>query len=159
MKKILFWLNQHIEETVAIILLGFMVVIMGLQIFMRYVLSNSLSWPEEVTRYLFIWFVFLGISYGIKNNVHIKVDIIESLFPKTRPFLMVIQDILFLTFCIYLIKPGINVITKLISTEQTSPALNLYMYYVYVSLLVGLVLALFRFAQKYVLHFKGGKQS
>ena len=81
------------------------VIIMGIQVFMRYVLAKSLPWPEELTRYLFIWFVFLGISYGIRYNIHIKVDIIETVFPKVKPFLIVIQDLLFLTFCIMMIRP------------------------------------------------------
>lgn len=156
LKRFLLWLDENAEETISIILLGFIVVIMGLQIFMRYILSNSLSWPEEVSRYLFIWFVFLGISYGIKHDVHIKVNIIESLFPRLQKILFIIQDVLFLFFCVYMIKPGINVIKKLMATEQTSPALNIYMYYIYLSLLVGFSLAIIRFVQKYFLFFKGG---
>ena len=81
LKKTLSWLDQHLEEVIIIILLGLMVIIMGIQVFMRYVLAKSLPWPEELTRYLFIWFVFLGISYGIRYNIHIKVDIIETVFP------------------------------------------------------------------------------
>ncbi len=156
MKRFLLWLNEHFEETLSIILLAFIVAIMGLQIFMRYVLSNSLSWPEEVSRYLFIWFVFLGISYGIKHDVHIKVNIIESVFPKSKTLLMIIQDALFLFFCVYMLRPGVNVLRRLIATGQTSPALNIYMYLVYVSLLVGFILAIFRFIQKYFLFCKGG---
>ena len=156
LKRFLLWLNDHLEETLSIILLGFIVVIMGLQIFMRYVLSKSLSWPEEISRYLFIWFVFLGISYGIKHDVHIKVNIIESLFPKIKTILMIIQDFLFLFFCVYMLRPGVNVLKRLIATGQTSPALNIYMYLVYASLLVGFTLAIFRFLQKYFLFCKGG---
>lgn len=151
LKKNLSWLDQHLEEVIIIILLGLMVIIMGIQVFMRYVLAKSLPWPEELTRYLFIWFVFLGISYGIRYNIHIKVDIIETVFPKVKPFLIVIQDLLFLTFCIMMIRPSINGVNMMIRTGQTSPAMNLPMCFVYLSLLMGFCLAIIRLVQKYLL--------
>lgn len=80
--RLLRWLDKYFEESLMLILLAAMVCIMGLQVFMRYVMQNSLSWPEEMTRYMFIWFVFLGISYGIRNDIHIRVNLLETFFPK-----------------------------------------------------------------------------
>jgi hypothetical protein len=34
------------------------------QVFFRYVLNNSLPWPEEVARLGFVWVVFLGMALG-----------------------------------------------------------------------------------------------
>ena len=95
--------------------------------------------------------MFLGISYGIRYNIHIKVDIIETVFPKVKPFLIVIQDLLFLTFCIMMIRPSINGVNMMIRTGQTSPAMNLPMCFVYLSLLMGFCLAIIRLVQKYLL--------
>ena len=80
--RFLRWVDKYLEESLMLILLAAMVCVMGLQVFMRYVLASSLSWPEELTRYMFIWFVFLGIGYGIRYDVHIRVNIIETFFPK-----------------------------------------------------------------------------
>ena len=55
MKKILHWLDENLEEFILVIFLIAMTLIMGIQIFCRYVLGMSLSWSEELTRYLFIW--------------------------------------------------------------------------------------------------------
>ena len=54
MKKLLHGLDEYLEEVLLVILLAGMAVIMGIQVFWRYVLSMSLSWSEELTRYLFI---------------------------------------------------------------------------------------------------------
>ncbi len=54
MKKIIHWLDEYLEESLLVILLAAMTVIMGVQVFCRYALSMSLSWSEELTRYLFI---------------------------------------------------------------------------------------------------------
>lgn len=54
MKKILLYVDEYLEEFVMTILLILMAVIMGIQVLSRYAFGMSLSWSEEVTRYLFI---------------------------------------------------------------------------------------------------------
>ena len=51
MKKILHWLDENLEEFILVIFLIAMTLIMGIQVFCRYVLGMSLSWSEELTRY------------------------------------------------------------------------------------------------------------
>lgn len=151
MKKWLLWLDKNFEESIMVVLLGSMVVIMGVQVFMRYVLSNSLAWPEELTRYLFIWFVFLGISYGIKNNVHLKVDLLEVILPGCKQVLCLVQDLLFLVFCLIMVQPSLSGVSLLMDSGQTSPAMQVPMFLIYISLLAGFLLAIFRLLQKHAL--------
>ena len=66
--KIIRWLDDNLEEALLIALLVMMTLLMGLQVFSRYILNASLSWSEELTRYLFIWSGFLSISYCIKKS-------------------------------------------------------------------------------------------
>ena len=62
MKKFLLYLDEYLEEVVMTILLILMAVIMGIQVLSRYAFGMSLSWSEEVTRYLFIWSAFISVS-------------------------------------------------------------------------------------------------
>jgi len=151
--KVLKWLDAHFEESIMMTFLTGMVIIMGLQVVMRRVFSNSLAWPEELTRYLFIWMVCLGISYSIKSNTHIRIDILESFFPVLKKPFAIIGDIAFMAFCLYMLKPGYIVIQKLLETWQTSPAMLMPMAYVYVSLLIGIFLSIFRIIQRFVERF------
>jgi TRAP-type C4-dicarboxylate transport system permease small subunit len=59
-----------------------MTVTICLQVFYRYVLNNSLSWTEEVARYLMIWSCFLGSAMAVKYGEHIGVSFLRDLFPK-----------------------------------------------------------------------------
>ena len=65
--KIVKWLDRHIEEVLLIVLSTVMLGIIGVQIFMRFILGSSLGWSEELARYCFIWLVFIGVSYGVKK--------------------------------------------------------------------------------------------
>ncbi len=157
--KFIRWLDRYLEESVMLVLLALMVSVMGLQVFMRYVMNSSLSWPEELTRYMFIWFVFLGISYGIRYDIHIRVNIFETFVPKIAATLRVIQDIFFMAFMLYMYSPAVTNISRMIANQQHSPAMQIPMYFVYLSLLVGLTLGIFRMIEKYVKKFMGVQDS
>jgi len=50
------------------------IVVVLLQVVSRYLLDNSLTWTEELSRYLFAWIIFLGAALGLRDQSHIKVD-------------------------------------------------------------------------------------
>jgi TRAP-type C4-dicarboxylate transport system permease small subunit len=143
------WLDTKFEETLMAIALWAIVIIMGMQVVMRYLFGSSLSWSEEISRYFFIWFTFLGLSYAVRNNSHIRIDILESTFPKLKKPMEIIGDAFFLAFCVYMIRPSITTLQGLYRTWQTSPALEIPMFFVYLSLLVGFILTILRLLQKY----------
>lgn len=151
--KVLKWLDENLEEKIMSTALWGIVVIMGIQIIMRYVFKSSLAWSEEVSRYLFIWMVFVGISYGIKNGSHMRIDMLEHFIPKLSKPLEILADICFIGFSGYMIGPGFTVIKSLIATGQDSPAGEIPMYIVYLGLLVGFFLVFFRIIQKYIMKF------
>lgn len=54
MKKGLQFLNRYLEEILCVALMSVMTIIIFVQVIMRYVAHNSLSWSEELARYCFI---------------------------------------------------------------------------------------------------------
>ena len=55
------WL-EHGLETISVLLLLSAATIAGIQVFYRYVLNASLSWPGEVSQWAFSWAVFVGMA-------------------------------------------------------------------------------------------------
>jgi TRAP-type C4-dicarboxylate transport system permease small subunit len=145
--KLLKWLDENFEEKLAMCILGAMVIIMGIQIFMRYVVGYSLSWPEELTRYCFIWLTFSGTSYAFKEKIHLRIDITEKFIPVLQKPLGILGNICGLLFCIYLIKPGLLAIVKIYKFNQKSTALLLPMYLVYSSMMFAMCFSVFRILQ------------
>lgn len=82
MKRIFHWLDENLEEFLLVIGLIAMTLIMGVQVFCRYVLGMSLSWSEELTRYIFIWCGFLSVSYCSKKCLSIKIEQFVAIFPR-----------------------------------------------------------------------------
>jgi len=157
--KVIRWLDKHFEECFMFFIIWFAVATSFLQIIMRYFLKNSLSWPEELNRYLFIAFSYIALSYSVRYDCYTRIDIFETLIPRLKPVLSVVCDAGFFCFCVYMIRPGINVVSQLYQSAQTSSAMKLPMYLVYLPLLLGLFLSILRLAEKYTLKLlrrKGG---
>ena len=155
MKKVLLWLDDHFEEMIGSILLGAVTVLIAVGVFCRYVLNESLSWSDELSRYCFVWTVFVGMGLAVKNNGNMKIDILEMAVPKIKPVLCIIQDVIYLIFLLYMIPPSCEVLATFITNPQPSPALQLPMQCVYASFLVGCLLAAFRIIQKFYRQIRG----
>ena len=105
--KALRWLDEHFEQAILTMLLSLIVLIMLLQVIMRYVFNNSLSWPEELSRILFVWFTFIGLSYATAKQSHVKMTCCEC-FSVSRNVILFLVDVLMLAFFIILGVKGIR---------------------------------------------------
>ena len=149
--KVVRFLDENLEKLICVVCLALMSILIVLQVFFRYVLNNSLSWSEELARYLFIWMIYIGISYGVNMDKHICVDAVYSFMPKgVKKWYAIVAYILFLVFAIAVVYFGILVVGMQISSGQVSPAMGIPMQYIYAAPVVGMVLTAFRLIQKVI---------
>ena len=155
LKKILKWLDDNIELYICVFLMSFMTLLVFVQVVMRYVFNNSLSWSEELARYTFIWLIYIGISYGCKLRKHIKIDAALYLFPKkARPYVVLLGDILFIAFAVYITYTGFFYSMEQIRFDMRSAALKIPYQYIYMSTVVGFGLATIREIQTIIYRVK-----
>lgn len=153
--KVLKWFDEHFEETLLVIFSSIMVSVITLQVFMRHVMGSSLSWSEELARFCFIWLVYIGISYGVKKQRHIKVDVLLIILKgKQKLILNILANILFLGFAIFVIIYGYNISQQLLGWGQTSPALKIPMGLVYLASPVGMAFTSIRIIQQLIKQIK-----
>jgi TRAP-type C4-dicarboxylate transport system permease small subunit len=113
-----------------------MTVIIILQVFLRYLFLFSLSWSEEVARYLMIWASFLGASLAVKYGFHIGVEFVVNQIPeKRRKIIMLAAKVSMLFFLVFFTIGGFQVAWAV--RDQDSPALLFSMFFAYVSAPVG----------------------
>src|SRR5690625_1487203 len=92
----------------------FTVVVIFIQVMMRYVFSSSLSWSEEIARYGFIWMIFIGVSYAVKKNKHLKVDAITMLFnDRAKTIMGIIANVLFLVFAVVITYYSLEMVARI----------------------------------------------
>jgi TRAP-type C4-dicarboxylate transport system permease small subunit len=148
MKKFIKQLDDHIEGYLCVIVLAAMSVIIFAQVVGRYVFNNSLSWSEESARYLFVWLVYLAISYGVKVDGHIRVDAFLMPLPKkAQKVVRIVSNLLFLAFGVLVLYFGIVVTGKILDSHQNSPAIGMPMWFLYLAVPFGFTLTIIRLVQ------------
>ena len=79
-------LDRAVDSSTAVLLLA-MVVVSILQVVMRYLFDAPLAWPEEMSRWAFLWLVMLGCVTVTRNGSHIRMSTLVHLLPaRTRPW-------------------------------------------------------------------------
>lgn len=150
MKKVFRWLDDSLEETLMVVTLVLMTVIMGIQVFSRYALGASLSWSEELTRYLFVWEGFLSVSYCTKKCISIKIEQFVAMFPRRgKAIFKLVNHTFELSFFFYLIPFAVKYLISAVESGQVSPACHIPMYYVQAAPLVSFVLVAIRIMQRW----------
>lgn len=146
--KVLKFLDDHIEEVIIAALLATTALLTFLQVIMRYVVENPLSWSEELSRFLNTWMIYLAVSYGVKKSAHIKIDVLMGLFPKaTRKYVFMLSDIILIAFSLFIVVTGFQNSMQILSLGQKSPAMGIEMGYVYLAPVVGFGLTAIRAGQ------------
>lgn len=114
---------------INVVLVTLLVLILGVvlgAVFCRYVLNQSLSWSDEVVRYLFVWFTLIGSAAVLRDRLHIRVEFFVDLLPtKARRLLEISTLLLVIAFNGALLVLGL---LWVIQTEGTyTPALGMPM--------------------------------
>ncbi|MPW25569.1 TRAP transporter small permease subunit [Alkalibaculum sp. M08DMB] len=153
--KILKFIDKEFEEIVLIGIFSIMVVLVFLQVVMRYVFQSSLSWSEELARYMFLWIIWLGASYATKKNAHISLDFVTSrLSLKLQKTVWIIKMAIWIAFTIFLAYISFRLTYMIFERGQMSPALKIPMGYAYASIPVGVTMMLFRIIQNFITEIK-----
>jgi C4-dicarboxylate transporter DctQ subunit len=72
---------DRLEEAFMIVALTFMTLLTFVQVVLRYGFSLGFVWSLEATTYTFAWLVLIGMSYGVRTEAHIAVDLLTSRLP------------------------------------------------------------------------------
>ena len=72
---------DEIEESLIAVILGLMTLVTFANVIARYVFNSNILWALETTVFLFAWLVLLGVSYCVKKNAHLGVDVLVVSLP------------------------------------------------------------------------------
>ncbi len=69
--------------------------IVSASVFFRYVLNDSITWSEEIAKYLMVWMVFVGAPVAMVESRHIAIEMFPNLFrPRIRALIFLIVNLL-----------------------------------------------------------------
>ena len=92
MKKALAYLDKHFEEILLILATIAMIILITVQVFSRRFFNASLAWSEEISRYVFIWTVWMGVPYAVIKGRHIRLAIVRDALNDTGKYIQKRSD-------------------------------------------------------------------
>ncbi len=72
---------NHIEEHILITIIALIMAVSFGQVVARYGFNSGWSAALEFNTIMFSWLILFGMSYGIKTNLHLGVDIVLKVVP------------------------------------------------------------------------------
>ncbi|GAB5468565.1 MAG: hypothetical protein Kilf2KO_15950 [Rhodospirillales bacterium] len=107
----------------------------------RYLFGRALPGADEILLFAMIWLVFLGGILVTARRRHLRLDLLERLWPGRGQLLQQsLIDLLLAGLCGFLALQSLAVVERLGGIGQTSMAAGLPMAWVHGGLLVGLAL-------------------
>lgn len=135
---------DYIENTLVVALIFTATTVAVIQVIARYVFNNSLYWSEELILYSLISMSFFTASMGVRRSAHISVEALYAFVgPRALRALKLVAAILGLVFAGTLVYYGSRLYVSTGEMGQLSPAMQLPVAYVYLTIpIAGVFMAL-----------------
>lgn len=148
------WLDLHLEETFLVVMLVLIACVTMLQVIVRKIPGvASLTWAEELCRFLWIWSVFLSLPYTIRTDSMLRVGVLKDLLPENlRKILNLVVDAMTLGCMAVLGLFAWQVVGTILESHEISPAMQWPIAFVYSFMLIGFFLAALRAVQQLWFH-------
>ena len=118
----------------------------AVNIILRKVFSTAIDGIEEIIALFMMIITFLTVSINQKEGNHIKMDlVIDRLHPSFKRILELLGQLLCLGFLLIFFYASILYILELYTRGAITPTLYIPAWPFYLSLILGTILAIFRF--------------
>jgi TRAP-type C4-dicarboxylate transport system permease small subunit len=142
------WLDDNVEIYLVLTFYIYIIAIVGIEVFRRFVLNESSIWGAEAARLMFIYLTWVGMSWGIKQRSHIRIDVLhDHLSERSVGVLYVVSDLCVLALSLLSVKLIVPVIQQSLQFGATTPALRMNRAYFLFAIPLGFGLATIRALQ------------
>lgn len=76
--------TDRVARWVIIASMVVMIVVVSVQVVLRYVFNSSIDWADEIARLAFVWSIFLTIPLGIRRGAHVGIELLVAHLPPSR---------------------------------------------------------------------------
>lgn len=148
--KVVKWMDDHFEEFFLVIFLVLISCVTLVNVIVRSTdLIPALTWAEEFCRFCWIGSVFLSLPYTIRKGSMLRVSVLLDLFPHfARKVINILVAVVTTVSMGLLGYYSIEVLSNIIGSGETSPAMVWPMWTVYSTMLIGFALGTLRGVQQ-----------
>ena len=124
------------------------VLVIGVEVIRRFVLSYSSIWGEEVARYAFIYLAWVGASAAVKDRAHIRIDVVQQfLSRKGKLAIYIFGDVMTLIISLFAVYFSYETLTTSMKFGVVTHGLGISQAWFLAAVPLGFSMVIFRLIQ------------
>jgi len=128
---------KRVLEALVILSFAMMVFLVFAQVVTRYLSDNSLTWSEELSRFVMVWMVYLASVLTYNAQQHIMVDALTTqLRGLTKTIILLVNKLAVMVFVVFVVIGATQFLPM--TAIQRSPANSIVMAHVYIVIPISL---------------------
>lgn len=140
---------------ILIAILSGMAVLVFLNVSLRYLTNNSITWSDEVARHLMIWLTFIGAGLTLRHGGLVAIDNVQiAVSPRSARLMRIAVAIVMFAFFATMIWAGKTYVER--TMFQTTPSTRIPFGYIYLAMPIGFALLVIHFLLVLKAYLHGG---
>ena len=148
---------DNFEDVFCVICMAAMVICLSIQFLIRLAIGSSLAWTEELSRYTFLWTVYIGVAVVAKHNAHVRITAQFLLVPqKVKLIMRFLADCIWAGFTLFIAWQSWLMVQLSLKFPETSPTLGIVKAYVEMIIPIGFLIMVWRIMELWIKHLRAG---
>lgn len=116
-------LERFFEPTIIVFSLAVVIILLFADVVARFAFQTSVQWAGEVARFAFVYMIYFGISYAIRERRHLRVTLlVDAVSVGLRRWIMTASEAVFLVYSVAVCWLGIVITQNAIDRGQSLAA-------------------------------------
>lgn len=142
---------DNLEEYLLVAIIALVTLLVLASFVLQFVAKDQVAGINQLSFYAYTWLVFLGVAVAIKNNSHMRIDIICAQYPESvKKAISLFIEILMAVFCVVLAALSVQRAIQVVQAGELNAAIAIPVAVLYLAPAVGFVLSVIRYAERVI---------
>lgn len=141
--------NANLERFALIVFYVYIITVVILEVFRRFVLNDSSLWASQSAMYVFIYMSWIGMSWAAYKRAHIRMNLLyEFVSDRHKTYLYVVSDVAMIAFGLFTIRYMYDVIEASLRFSRDINVMSINQAVFQMAIVIGMMIFVFRTLQR-----------
>ena len=142
---------DNLEEYLLVAIIALITLLVLVSFVLQFVAKDQVAGMNQLSFYAYTWLVFLGVAVAIKNNSHMRIDIIYAQYPEgVKKAISLFIEALMAIFCVVLAFLSVRRAIQVVRAGELNAAIGIPVSVLYLAPAVGFVLSVVRYIERLI---------
>lgn len=142
---------SNLEEYLLVAIIALITLLVLVSFVLQFAAPDQVAGMNQLSFYAYTWLVFLGVAVAIKNNSHMRIDIIYAQYPESvKKAISLFIEVLMGIFCVVLAFLSVIRAIQVVRSGELNAAIAIPVSVLYLAPAVGFVLSVVRYVERLI---------